>query len=106
MAMTCSTPKSSPSPLLKNFPMDGRPNTSTREILTAQTVCKRWQHVIAARVIKHCGMFGRPPALRDTESEEENSEHIKFSPQMHLATLAVVAAGPLPVSISSMCALF
>jgi hypothetical protein len=102
LAVSCASNPNSPSMLLKNVPLDGRPNASTREVLMAQTVCKRWRRVIVSRVVKHCSMFGCPPSLRNIGVESTDWEHVRCCPQMQLNTLVMVAAGPLPLTFSSL----
>jgi hypothetical protein len=69
---TRSAPGSPPEPF-RNFPLDGRPNDSTRNLLQASSVCRRWRHVIATHVIKHAAYFSSSEACDQLPSAYSQS---------------------------------
>ena len=83
---------------LARFPWDGRPNGSTRSVLAARGVCRRWRDVVAARVIKHMGVFGPTHPAEDHASPP-------CAPELRLETLVMVARGGLPLPLASLGAL-
>ena len=99
------------------FPLDGRPNSGTRDLLTALLVCKRWRRVAREHVIQHCAVFGASDAAAGVEADSEDAEKqsegqdaddalaraqvVAARPDLQLASLVMVVSAGLPIALDS-----